>query len=258
MPVRWFGKAIGAALGMALGSYPGAVLGALLGHQFDLGLGSKLMESAPRVQQIFFAVTFEVMGHVAKIDGRVSEEEITIARRIMHAMHLGPREVQQAIEHFTKGKRADYPLQQRLSDLASLMGHRPALARTFVEIQVQAAVGAGEIVESKREILWQIARKLGLSRVELAQIESMLRAHSQGGQLPVRQAELSGAYKTLGVAPAASDHEVKTAYRRLMNRHHPDKLVSKGLPESMTAVAEQRTQEIRAAYDRIKAERGLK
>ena len=46
------------------------------------------------------------------------------------------------------------------------------LARTFVEIQLQAAVESGPIGDSKRDLLWQVARKLGLGRVDLAQIES--------------------------------------------------------------------------------------
>jgi len=62
----------------------------------------------------------------------------------------------------------------------------------------------------------------------------------------------------LGVASTASDDEIKTAYRRLMSQHHPDKLVARGLPESMKSVAEQKTQEVRAAYEAIKAQRGLK
>lgn len=257
--MRWFGKAIGAALGMALGHYPGAVLGALLGHQFDQGLGDAVPRSAPRAQQMFFEVTFEVMGHVAKVDGRVSEEEIQIARRIMHAMRLGPVQVRQAIGRFTDGKSPGYPMQQRLNDLAARVGRRTELARAFVEIQVQAAIGAGEIARSKREVLWQIAQSFGLNRVELAQIESMLRMRAHGeSRAVVREPDLNDAYRTLGVAQQAPDNEVKTAYRRLMNQHHPDKLVSKGLPESMISVAEERTQQIRAAYDRIKDERGFK
>jgi DnaJ like chaperone protein len=256
--VRWFGKAIGAALGMALGSYPGAVIGALLGHQFDQGLGDALPGAASRAQQIFFEVTFEIMGRCAKVDGRVSEEEIQIARRIMHAMHLKPDQVRRAIDHFTAGKRPDYPMQQRLSDLATRIGQRPELARAFVEIQVQAAIGAGELANSKRELLWLIARTLGLDRVELAQIESMLHARQRGDRPVASGPNLADAYRTLGVDSGAGDKEVKTAYRRLMNQHHPDKLVSRGLPESMTAVAEERTQQIRAAYDRIKEERGFK
>jgi DnaJ like chaperone protein len=48
------------------------------------------------------------------------------------------------------------------------------------------------------------------------------------------------------------------AYRRLMNQHHPDKLVARGLPKSMIGVAEQKTHEVRAAYERLKAQRGFK
>jgi DnaJ like chaperone protein len=256
--VRWFGKAIGAALGMALGSYPGAALGALLGHQFDQGLGDALPGSTPRAQNEFFAATFEVMGHIAKIDGRVSEGEIQVARRIMHAMRLDPDQVRRAISHFTTGKRSDFSLQQRLSDLVSRIGHRPELSRAFIEIQVEAAVGAGDLAQSKREVLWQIARKLGIDRVELAQIESMLRARQQRPAASTRELDLGAAYRTLGVEPKATDKEIKTAYRRMMNLHHPDKLVSKGLPESMRTAAEERTQQILAAYERIKDERRIK
>ena len=256
--MQWFGKAIGAALGMAVAGPWGSVFGALLGHQFDQGLGGSMAGIGRRGQGAFFATTFEVMGHVAKIDGRVSEEEIQVARRIMHAMRLGPAEVQQAISHFTKGKRPDYPLQQRLRDLGSTIGQRRDLARAFVEIQLQAAVGAGEIDSGKRELLWMIAQSFGIDRVELAQMEAMLRTRRPGAQGAARQLDLADAYRTLGVAASAGDKEVKTAYRRLMNQHHPDKLVSKGLPVSMTAVAEERTQQIRSAYERVKAERGFK
>ena len=256
--MQWFGKAIGAALGMAFMGPWGAAVGALLGHQFDQGLGSPLAAAGQSAQRAFFATTFEVMGHLAKVDGRVSEEEIQIARRIMHGMHLKPDQVREAIAHFTAGKRTDYPLQQRLDTLVRGIGGRRELARAFVEIQMQAAVGAGEIAQSKRELLWQIARSFGIDRVELARIEEMLRARKPGARAAGRQLDLGDAYRTLGIEPDAADGEVKTAYRRLMNEHHPDKLVSKGLPESMIAVAEERTQQIRAAYDRIKAERGFK
>ena len=53
----------------------------------------------------------------------------------------------------------------------------------------------------------------------------------------------------------ASDADLKRAYRRMMSRHHPDKLIARGLPEEMVKVATEKTQAIKAAYDRIKASR---
>ena len=44
-----------------------------------------------------------MMGHVAKSDGRVSEAEIEAARRLMHELQLGQREIGVAIDCFRVG-----------------------------------------------------------------------------------------------------------------------------------------------------------
>lgn len=264
--MQWIGKAVGGILGFATGGPVGSVLGLILGHRFDQGyaarFGPRAVEAAPEETRLFFFdVSFEVMGHVAKADGRVSEEEIRAARRVMHAIHLAPEQVSRAVERFTAGKDAQFPLAERLVELKRRLADRRDLAKAFVEIQMQAAVGAGALGKIKRQALWRIASDLGVGRVELAQIEALVRAQQIRGAADPESAEnrqVDAAYRVLGVSSEASDEEVKTAYRRLMNQHHPDKLLSRGLPESMAALAEQRTQEIRAAYERIKARRSLK
>ncbi len=254
--MSWFGKAIGAALGRVVLGPWGAVIGAALGHHYDRG--GALPGSGQRAQQRFFATTFEVMGHLAKIDGRVSEEEVDAARRVMQAMRLSPDQVQSAIAYFTEGKQADYAREQRLAELAASIGPQQELAHAFLDLQVRAALGAGEIGSSKRVLLGYVAEVLGFDRAEVARIEAALRGERPSAKPANRESSLADAYRTLGVAPTANDADVKTAYRRLMNQHHPDKLVSKGLPESMIDLAERRTRQIRAAYDRVKDERGFK
>ena len=71
-------------------------------------------------------------------------------------------------------------------------------------------------------------------------------------------APIEDAYRVLGVTADATDRDVKTAYRRLMNQHHPDKLRARGMPESRIPVAEEKTREIRAAYDRVRSVRGMR
>jgi DnaJ like chaperone protein len=242
--MSWLGKGIGGLIGAVVAGPVGSLVGVLVGHKLD------------ETRRLFVEKTFEVMGHIAKADGRVSEAEVDVARRIMHAMRLKDDAVQDAIEHFTRGKRAGYPLEKRLAELVDAGGGK--LARTFVQIQMQAALASGEVGAEKREALARVARVLRVSREELAQIEAIVRGFGGQGAAQASAQTLETAYRVLGVSAKASDEEVKTAYRRLMNRHHPDKLLARGLPQSMIGLAEQKTHEVRTAYERIKTQRGFK
>lgn len=260
--MQWLGKTLGGVVGFWFGGPIGSMLGVLLGHQFDEGwsrnlLRDGLLPNAREAQRLFVRATFEVMGHLAKVDGRVSEQEIQVARRIMHGMRLSPDEVRAAIEHFTRGKASDFPLKQRLGELQVLARGSSSYGRAFVQVQLQAAVDGGPIDPGKRRLLWEVAQQLGIGRVELAQIEEEIRARQRGAG-HATTLDLDSAYRTLGIGRDATDSQIKKAYRRLMNQHHPDKLASRGLPESMIEVAKQKTHEIRGAYERIKSERGIK
>jgi DnaJ like chaperone protein len=256
--MQWFGKAVGSILGFAAGGPIGSLLGLALGHRFDEGgFAFTRMGSVREISQLFFEVTFEVMGQVAKVDGRVSEDEVRVARQIMHGMRLSDEQVKAAIEAFTRGKEPNYPLAERVGRLAQQFGGRGVLARAFVQIQLQAAIGSGLIGNDKRQLLWRVASLLRVSRAEVAQIEAFVRGHAGGARVDDR-VSLEDAYRVLGVPSEASNDDVKRAYRKLMNQHHPDKLVARGLPKSMAGVAEQKTLEIRGAYERIKTRRGMR
>ena len=73
-----------------------------------------------------------------------------------------------------------------------------------------------------------------------------------------RASTLAECYAELEVDASISDAEVTKAYRRLMSRHHPDKLVANGLPESMAQMAKEKTQRIQEAYEGIRAARGMR
>ncbi|AXI82638.1 J domain-containing protein [Xylella taiwanensis] len=56
-------------------------------------------------------------------------------------------------------------------------------------------------------------------------------------------------YRVMGLSTEATNAEIELAYRRLMSRYHPDKLVQ-AAPE-LREQAEQKVRKINAAYDRI-------
>jgi DnaJ like chaperone protein len=266
--MMWYGKVIGALLGIMITHNPwGIIIGVLLGHFFDTqsqkGRSSSGASASSRVvQDAFFRATFQVMGHVAKADGRISEEEIRAARAVMAQFRLGDPEVRLAIELFSVGKASDFPLQDCVTRLGSQLRNRPDLRRMFVQIQLQAALWGDGVHSKARLMLVRVCHALHVSEFELSQMEAILRMQrsSSAGQTYQRTSRdsLQDAYGVLGVTPQSTDGEVTKAYRRQMSQNHPDKLAAKGLPESMKTVAEEKTRQIRAAYEAICEVRGIK
>ena len=275
--MAWKGKFIGALIGLLITrNVWGAVMGALIGHLFDQSGGVRVAGSAyataaaaaeaaaggdppASVADIFFRVTFELMGHVAKSDGRVSEAEIGAARGLMQELRLGPNEIANAIACFRLGKSAHYDAESSVEVLRDACAMRHDLLRAFMELQLRAALAGNGLSWPARSILARVAERIGMSGLEFAHMEAALRAR-QGRRGAERQAEkpLAECYAELDVGAAVSDQEVTKAYRRQMSRHHPDKLVANGLPESMAQVAKEKTQRIQEAYEAIRAARGMR
>ncbi|HUN24689.1 MAG TPA: co-chaperone DjlA [Steroidobacteraceae bacterium] len=262
---QWTGKVFGGVLGFLTLGPLGAAIGVLLGHQFDADAQSR-REAGPRLDpaafgELFFRSTFQVMGHIAKADGRVSEQEIEAARAIMAELRLDAQQVRAAIAHFTAGKQRGFALDAALTALARACTGRPDLLRIFVEIQMRAALGGNNLDPSARALLQRIASRLGISYLELAQMEAVLRirrgsfAREQARAATAQQ--LEQAYRVLEVDPKVDNEEVAKAYRRQLSRHHPDKLKANGLPDSMIEHAKQRTQQIIEAYELIRERRGI-
>jgi len=264
---RWAGKVVGGFIGL-IGGPVGAVIGAALGHLYDTAqeeedsAGAGQLGPGQAAEQ-FFLSTFRIMGHVAKSDGRVSEQEIAAARGVMAALRLDSMQVAVAIEEFSKGKQQSFDLAVEMANLRRALAGRPDLARIFMEIQVRAALAGNNIEGPARKYVSRVATSLGISLIELAQIEAVLRIQRgnfrREAQQPAARATLQVelAYKVLEVEATAGNDEVVKAYRRQLSRHHPDKLKANGLPESMVEHAKERTQQIIEAYELIKERRGM-
>lgn len=261
--MSWWGKLFGGTFGYMLGGPLGALIGAALGHNLDSRLQEMAGQGAPagreRIQTAFFTATFSVMGHMAKADGRVSEHEIRLARLVMEQMQLSPRLKQLAQRLFNEGKEEGFDLDAVLGQLKRECRFRHTLLRMFVEIQLQAAYADGEVHPAERDVLHRVCECLGFSPADFEQIENTVRGgRAYHGGSAAQVVDIAQAYAVLNVSAEASDAEVKRAYRRLTNQHHPDKLVAKGLPEEMMKMATEKTHEIRQAYDQIRAHRGQK
>lgn len=256
--MAWWGTLFGGALGYMFGGPLGALLGAALGRNFDSGInlntqggpGDFTPGDTERVQAAFFTATFSVMGHIAKADGRVSADEIASANAIMTQMQLDPKQRQAAIRLFEEGKQAEFPLHDVLVQLRRECHRRRNLLQMFIEIQIATVLADHQVHPAEKSLLYKIADELGFSRQHIEQF-----FHFAGNKQQSGKSALKEAYALLGVESSDSDEAIKKAYRRLMNQHHPDKLVAKGLPEEMVKLATEKTQQIQKAYNLIKNNR---
>ncbi len=263
--MSWWGKLLGGTFGFMLGGPLGALLGVALGHNFDKGLNLAdemagfQRGSQQRIQTAFFTASFSVMGAICKADGQVSDDEIALARQVMGQMQLSSEQQKAAIALFNEGKKDGFPLTEVLQQLKREIGFQPNLQRMFLEIQLYAAYADGVMHEDERRLLRKACEILRFPRHEFDQLDAAIRAqfHHQSSGQGGRPASISlqDAYAVLNVSKKSTNAEIKRAYRRLRSQHHPDKLVSKGLPEEMIKIANDRTHEIRTAYERIREER---
>jgi len=249
--------AICAFLGLWFYGFAGLVLGGIVGSLLAF---VALRERLRRVREQFIQTTFAVMGALCKADGLVTRDEIQVVEQTFTLLRLTPEQKAKAKAAFNRGKAPDFDLDGEVSVFARVAPRGSILFKLFLQLQLMVVAADGQVHSAERALLLRVARDLGLGEGELAQLEALLRAAARpatGTDGASSQHRLEDAYAVLGITPEASETDAKQAYRKLIRENHPDKIASKGLPESMRSVAEARSREINAAYDLIKRTRGF-
>jgi DnaJ like chaperone protein len=263
----YWGKVIGTLAGLATLKPWFALLGLFVGHQFDRGFEERYRSfqkqgaGIGRLSDEYLRALFQTMGHLAKSDGRVTEAEIRAARAVMHRIGLGPAQVRHAINWFEEGKQPGFPLVKTVREARRVSARRTDQRVVFIRLLLEVILAKDRLHRKERALLWTICTELDVGRADLAQLEAMIRAQKGFRRSPAGDADtrrIKAAYRSLGVEESATNDEIKKAYRRQMNRHHPDKIASSNPDEAAVQAAENRTREVRAAYEMLKARRSIR
>lgn len=254
------GKLIGAILGWFVGGPFVAIIGALIGHQFDAGLASidhaPPKAQRPEVQRQFFETLFSLLGCLAKADGRVSEAEIKGTESLMGQLGLDGSQRDDAIGLFKQGAAADFSIDTAMTAFVSRCGRNVRLQQMLLELLVHLAYVDNELHPAERELIRKVAFWIGVRDRQFDDMMRMFAAqYSFSADHKATSHSIDDAYTALGIEASSTDAEVKRAYRKLMSKHHPDKLIAQGVPESMIKLANEKSAEISAAYDQIMAQR---
>lgn len=262
---------VGAFLGLLFGGWKGFLLGGILGYVLGRVARVSVQNRLNSVRSQFLDATFAVMGALCKADGVVSRDEIRTVEAMFVRLHFSEAQKAAAKAAFNRGKAPDFDLDGEVTRFAASAAANPLLLQLFLQLQLAAVAADGRVQPAEREMLVRIARRLGLSELDIARLEALLRAAGEApyagegpfdgeaataGRPPTAD-RLNDAYTALGVTPDATEAEIKRAYRKMISETHPDKLASQGLPQAMRELAEERAREINVAYELIKRARNF-
>ncbi len=235
------GKWIGGGLGWALFGPIGAIFGFAAGAIIDSdNFSTKSRYQTHTTQGDFIASLLVLIAAVMKADGTIKRSELEYVKDFLR-QSLGEAAAQDALISLRNILRNDIPIEDVCRQINLNLDYSSKLQ--LIHLLIGVAQADKEISSSENELIKRIAILLQLNA---STFESLLNVNN-----PVQDA-----YKVLEVSPNASNEEIKKAYRRLANEHHPDKVSYLG--EELQKKAKEKFQKINEAYDIIKKERGIK
>lgn len=253
----WPGTLIGAGAGFAIASIPGAMLGALLGQALDRRMNlqgwaqvRERLGGRPALRND--ELLFVLLGRLAKVDGRVVDGHIQQARLEMRALDLSEPAQRRAIAAFNRGKSGN----DRLRGYLRRLGAQPHAAEGVLRACWRMVWADGRAGVAERELLAQWGKWLGWTPQQVQALATDYEPHKQalpGGGLTYRDA-----LRLLGVSADSEPAQIKRAYRRLLSRHHPDKIAGSGATPLQVREATDKTRELHTAYRVIRERRDFR
>ncbi len=238
-----WGKFIGGAAGFALGGPLGALLGAAAGHAFDRMRAGRA--PADEAKPVAFTVAVVVLAaKMAKADGAVTRDEIAAFKRIFR---IPPHEMSTVGRLFDEARRDSVGYEPYARQIAVMFRDSPRVLEELLDALFEIAMADGAVHPAEIDYLRGVARALGF---DTAAFERIRAGHESAAD--------ADPHSVLGLTSKATDAEVKTAYRRLVREHHPDRLIAQGMPQEFIDVANDRLAVINGAYERLRRGRGLK
>ena len=235
---------LGGGLGWALGGPVGALLGAALGNALtDFWSKDPRGAAVPSAERDFHASLLVLASLVIKADGKVDQRELSFVRE-QFRQWFGTDRANEAFNFFKQVVREQPALTTVCVEVRrhmSLQGRIQIVGFLFGLAQAD-----GAIEPSERQVIARIAQYLGIGQADF-QRQELLHGSAEKRLDP---------YEVLGLSPSSSDSDLKSAYRRLVKKYHPDAL--QGMGEDVVKEAEASFRQIQAAYEELCRARGIK
>lgn len=196
----------------------------------------------------FVWLLVQILINIAKIDGRVTKEEITtIQNFFQYNLHYTQTQMLWVKDLIKESIATGVTLDALLQEFRATFAYEPRLL--LLELIYQVLYTKTSVPENELQIARNIARYLEISSYDQRTIEAKYMYRGRQTAASSRDAA-EQYYAVLGLEPGADMETIKKAYRKLSMTYHPDKV--RHLGDEFREVAEEKMKEINAAYDYFK------
>lgn len=233
-----WGKIIGSTSGFALGGPIGALIGGAAGHAIDKMQNKKKKTDKLALKQIGFTIGIIVLSaKMAKADGKVTKQEILAFK---NKIDVPDTEMKNVAFLWDQAKKSTQGYEVYAKQISNLLEKNSPVLEELLNLLTVIAEADGKITHPEIIYLKRVSEIFGFSNEDFERIISYKIKYS------------SNPYKVLGVSEKTPISDVKKIWKKLVTKHHPDLLVSQGMPRELIKQNTQRLTEINNAWETIK------
>ncbi len=232
-----WGSLIGGMIGLSLGGPFGMLLGSLIGGKISRAKSRSGFGSFAQPQQIFALSLIVLSAKLSKADGQVSKEELIAVK---DKLKIPENEIDQVGKIFNKAKEESAGYEPYAQQIAQIYKGNINVLEEVINILFYIAEADGNVSESELKMIEHIAQIFGLTEVQFNSIKESRKSSDK-----------LNPYIVLESNPDDTIEIIRKRYLKLSKEHHPDLLMSKGVPQEVIDESKAKMRAINSAWDQI-------
>ena len=233
-----WGSLIGGMVGFSLAGPFGMLLGSLIGGKISRAKSAAgNFGTFAQPQQIFALSLIVLSAKLSKADGQVSREELIAVR---NKLKIPENEIEQVGKIFNKAKQESTGYEPYAQQIAQIYKNNPNVLEEVINILFYIAEADGNVSKSELDMMQHIAQIFGLNQVQFNAIKESRKSSDK-----------LNPYIVLESKPEENLQTIRKKYLQLSKEHHPDLLISKGVPQEVIAESKKKMRAINSAWDQV-------
>ena len=232
-----WGSLLGGVIGFSFGGPFGALLGSFLGGKISRLNSSKTIGNQQNSQEVFALSLIILSAKLSKADGHVSKEELIAVK---DKLQIPDSEIDQVAKIFNKAKDESTGYEPYAKQIAEIFRDNINVLEEVINILFYIAEADGHVSNDEETMIANIAYIFGLSQKQYQSIKESRKTSDKLNPYIVLESQPKDDLKT-----------IRKNYIRLSKEHHPDLLISKGVPVEVINESKNKMRAINAAWDQI-------